>query len=386
MGHVGGELPAAFLGAAGGGHVLEEERHAAVLDGAGGHADDLLADADFAHALAGVGQLQHRVVVRHLLQRLAQGIAGDAEHGAHGGVHHQDARLPVEDDQTLAHAVQHRVQLGALGGEAVHLLGEAAVLQIHAVEHGVQLLIGVEAQGMVQVDGVERLHDVPRQAAGQQGADAHAGHRAGQHQEHRVKEGGEDAVLRLRQAQHHAVGQAAGIIDADLTHRVGQMGAPALALGHRVADLLAAEVIAQKGDIASVIKKDAATLIDQRDASAVYALGQERGRVGGGGQRRFDGVGQLRQTVGELTLEEDVQPAGGQRAHQQRRHQRARQQAAQELFTHSEPPSGSPRRARWRSASRTRPASAGGYGCARPRCGCRRHRRCPTRCPAAARG
>ena len=143
------------------------------------------------------------------------------EHGAGGGVHHQHPLMLVQEHQTLAHAGHHCIQLGTLGAEVAHLLGQGLVLLGHTLQHGLELIIDIVVHGVVQVDAVDGEHQVPRKFLGQGGTQHDAQDDAGHQQAHSFREGCEDAGLRIRNAQHHTIGQAASVVHADLAQGVG---------------------------------------------------------------------------------------------------------------------------------------------------------------------
>ena len=61
------------------------------------------------------------------------------------------AALDVEEDEALAHAARHRLELAAAAGQLVKLAAYLTLLPLHAGQQRGELVVGVVFQRVVQV-------------------------------------------------------------------------------------------------------------------------------------------------------------------------------------------------------------------------------------------
>lgn len=121
---------------------------------------------------------------------------GGVEQAQGTGVVGEDAPLPVQQEEALAHVLGDGGELVLLLAQLGHLLGDGLVLLLDAGKQGGELFVGVGVLWVLQVDGKDGLDDVLGKAGGQHRRQGH-----GQHQDdedgldHGQEQGREAALL-----------------------------------------------------------------------------------------------------------------------------------------------------------------------------------------------
>ena len=250
MGDVRGELAPQALGALLFGHVDGQQHGAAPLpaglDGARGQQVLALAAAQAALGAAGGAALEELAELPaavHGEHVAALADAVRAENLPRAAVYAHDEALAVYEDEALAHGAGDGGELLLAAAQLLELAGNLPLLLLHAGQERAELVVRVVLEGLVQVYGVERAHYALREPAREP-----AGEQQGQHQyEHQRLDYAEEqrgqGVVRLRRAQHAAVGEAYGVVDGLLREGRARALALAEAVFQRLAELLALGVV-----------------------------------------------------------------------------------------------------------------------------------------------
>ena len=265
MGDVGGKLPAQALALFPLGHVHHEDDGPGDLavgnDGVGENLNDLLPQV---HEGLGVvpgqgaagGHANFPAAV--LLQVLRLLLLPQQGHGPL--VAGEDVVLPVEQQHALVHVLGQGGKLPLAALQGLHLLVDGAVLLPQAADQGEEFLIGLVSPRVFQVDAVDGLCDLPRQAGGQQRRDEDGQHQDQQHRLQHAQQNDPHRRLHAGQTQDGPVVQADGVVERLLQQRVGQVLALAAALLFRLLDLAAVGVVLHGGGVSHAVVEDGAVL------------------------------------------------------------------------------------------------------------------------------
>ena len=251
------------------------------------------------------------------------------------------------------------------------------MLAVDAFQQGLNFLIGLVLQGMLQIQIVEGAGDPLCHPASQQrrqgnGKQRHQRHGC-QHSQHQIGRGG----LIQRNPQYRAVGELLRLIDGSPGQGVGVADRGAVAGFHGIPDFLPGAVVFHGGFIAFAVVDHRSVGVHPGQPEPVVPGCLQIGKPGqlraGGGQVQF--IPQLPALDAVKIIEKHTN--NHTQAAKQHHHSH-KQGGAKNLSCHSVSPTGSPHCARSQSGCRSAPASAEGFGCAYPRCGSPPENPCPT--------
>ena len=368
MRHIGGELPAVALGVFLLGNI-EGQQHRAHDPAVGVDT----AQIELVHSAApmaanfrvavGKGLLNGQtdlVVPIHRQEALPHAIFFHAEELHGRSVDAQHVLLFVQQHQPFLHVADDLVELVRALAHDAQLLLNFFVLPVDAVEQRRNFLIALVVQRVLQVQMIERLHDLlgqpPRQQAGQE-------QRRGQHHQHRLQQSQHQPPRRCPadgNTQHRAVLQPTGKVQGLFHQGGGIAGALPLPQLQGVLNFRAVLVVLHLARIRLRVIKNAAVL---PYPCQTVAFRLQAGKVAfsfflHGGDRQTELVPQLALLQVFKIAVQAIQ--NNQKAGQQH-HARHQQDGAENSFIHTlVPPAGSPRCARSESCRRRGPASAAG--------------------------
>ena len=281
VGDVGGELPPGPLGAL---PVRDVEGQDHGADGLAVGVDaaevelvvpavPLLPELAVAAVHAGAEGQAHVMAPVHGEEVLAGLALLGAEDPPGGGVDAEDGALGVQEDQALPHAAGDLAELVALAAELRELAVDLLALAVDAAQQWRELLIAVVLQGVLQVQGVEGLHDPLGKAAREERAEGQ-GRREDDEQglQRPQKEAGRGGPAR-GEAEDRPVPQALGPVHGLLQQRGGGAAVRALAVGQGVLDLLAAGVVFHGGGVRLAVIEDGAVPGHPGDADGAGGQG-----------------------------------------------------------------------------------------------------------------
>ena len=217
----------------------------------------------------------------------------------------------------------HGVLPGVLHLQLLHLLLDLPVLAADAPHQGPQLLIDLPVVGVLQVDGPQRLGDLPGKPGRQQKGQQHGQHHRRQNGGKQVQHQGAQGIQAGRDPQHRAVLQPQGIVGGSLAQGVGIAAGAAAAGFQRLPDLFPVGVAGQSVQTRGV-KEHRPVRTDPGDPDAVHIAPQavqkiRPAAVHGGGQG--PGLGLQRGGLLACKIAVDGAHRAGH-AHQKHRHGR----------------------------------------------------------------
>ena len=190
-----------------------------------------------------------------------------------GGIDAEDGALGVQKDQALPHTGGDLPELVALAAELRELAVDLLALAVDAAKQWRELLIAVVLQGVLQVQGVERLHDPLGEPAREERAEGQGRREDDEQGLQRPQEEAGHGGPAGGETENGAVPQALGPVHGLLQQRGGGAAVRALAVGQGVPDLPAAGVVFHGGGVRLAVIENGAVPGHPGDADGAGGQG-----------------------------------------------------------------------------------------------------------------